>query len=309
MDQSVADVPQIRKKQYKNNTAGWLGVVILDHNGQEQGVNVEPLGYVWLSDAEAILTARAPRDPRDNPFEERTFVVQDPATQMRSEIQMRPLVLVSEEGRDMLATDRYVPGIVDPAQARAEMERAAHSGEGQTTPAAVAREREVVRSTPTPPSTGAPPQTLGQAPATPAYTPVPPVAQTREGGLSGPPGAADADGQAESWVDHPVGPVQPGALRGDEMGPPRVDVDPTLPQPGDRPMPTVQAAPQTVGSVSVAEEELAERVDPRVGEETGAARPPATPQPEGEYARAEEVGSPDAPTWPDDDDSSGLIGG
>lgn len=300
----TATVPQVAKKEYKNNTSGWVGVVTLDHLGREQGVNIEPNGTIWLSDAEAILTARAPRSPEDNPFLERAYVVQDPQSGERREVTIRPVTLVSDRTKDMYASDRFVPGIVGDAEARADVERAAREGtDGPRTAATAAREAEVLggpamtqtqerptQFAPAPPSSGAQPPP-GIAP--PQVAPAAPVPMLR-----GAPGAAaNTPEEPASWTDPPSAPgrVLPGALTGDDSS--TADAgDPTLPRSSDTVRAPVQAAPETVGARLGAEEERAQRVDLRVGEETGAARPPSEPQPEGEYAAREEVGSPQAPT-------------
>lgn len=307
MEQS-STVPQVAKKEYRNNTSGWVGVVTLDHNGAEQGVNIDPNGTIWLSDAEAILTARAPRNPADNPFLERDFVMVDTATGMRKNVPMRPVTLVSDRTKDMYASDRYVPGITDEAEARALSARAAHEGtDGPRTAATAAREAEVLggpvneptseeptQLKPAPPSTGAPQVEQLAPPVVQQRAPSPNMA-THEtlAGAPGPAGQSDAE---ESWVGAPERPgeVMAGSLQGDDVS--GTDPgDPTLPQPGDHVAPVPpQATPPTVGAALG--EEHAQRVDPKVGEETGAAQPPNARQPEGEYASREEVGSPGAPT-------------
>lgn len=334
--EAASTVPQVAKKEYRNNTSGWVGVVTLDHTGAEQGVNIEPNGTIWLSDAEAILTARAPRRPEDNPFLERTYVMQDPQTGVKREVKMRPVTLVSDRSKDMYASDRYVPGIVSDNEARAGVTRAARDGtDGPRTAATAAKEAEVVSGAdaevlggpamrqepdrptqlePVPPSTGAPAPPETPPPSSPPAAAVPPMG-VGQPGLQGAPGAASASDEAESWTEEPEAPGQVlrGSLTGDD-GPGQDQGDPTLPAAGDAVHAPVQGAPETVGAALGAEEhaqaqteEHAQRVDPNVGEETGAARPPTQPQPEGEFAAREEVGSPDAPAA--DDESAGLIGG
>lgn len=295
------EVPATQKREYRNNTSGWLGVITLDHLGQEHGISVEPGETIWLSDAEAILTSRAPRRAEDNPFNERTYVVVDPATGARSEVKMRPLTLVSDRKRDVYASDRYVPGITDDAEAHAQTRAAAAAGtDAPRTAMTAAAEQRVVASpqmrqdvelppglaTPVPPSTGAP---APEAPTPPTATPNPPST----GSLAG--RQAQAPEVAASWTEPPEAPgrVLPGALGGDE-GLTRDTSDPTQPKRGDRVRARPQAAPQTVGAAKGAEEH-AQAVDPTIDEETGAAKPPVQPPVEGEYGQAEEVGSPEAP--------------
>jgi hypothetical protein len=101
-----------------------------------------------------------------------------------------------------------------------------------------------------------------------------------------------------SWLRQAAAPGQvlPGQLDGSDDPPPDPANWPVEAQhPEDaRFVPSVvgaQAAPQTPG----AQEEHAEAVDPQIGEETGQAKPPEGPPEEGEWAWAEEVGSPEAP--------------
>jgi hypothetical protein len=334
-----ASVAQLLKRQYRNNTAGWLGVVILDHKGEEQGVNIEPYGTRWLSDAEAILTARAPRRPEDNPFEEQMFVMQD-SNGTRQEVAMRPLELVSA-GSSMPAEERYVPHLVDDATGRVLADAASRGDEDgpmvMTNGSVAARMAEIVEGGPaqrTVPGdvvagTTATPQTSGSqapggSPAPPVTAapsgPVPPVRQepapqpASPTGLSGaagaPAGTAGDEAAVQSWDTGPEAPgvVLRGSLGGDNTPPPAATAaaapDPTLPAAGDGPGVAPQA-PAPPAAPQAGTEEHAAAVDPSIGEETGAARPPVAAQPEGEFAQAEEVGSPDAPAA---NDNEGLIG-
>lgn len=55
------------KDEFRNETKGFVGVITLD-NGKERGVAVRPESTIWLSEAEQVLTANAPRRDEDNPF-------------------------------------------------------------------------------------------------------------------------------------------------------------------------------------------------------------------------------------------------
>jgi hypothetical protein len=236
----------VKKREYRNNTAGWIGVVILDHNGQEQGVNIEPHGTIWLSDAEAILTARAPRNPADNPFEERVFIMQEASTGQRREVKMRPVVLASDKSREMYGSERYVPGITEQTE-RALTERAAHEGAPVAlSPQALAREQAVLATAHQTEQAVGPSAALGE----------------------------------QSELDQEL----LAELR---------SFTPAPQAPGE-----VLHAPLAGEDNADTQEEHAALVDPQVGEETGRAPAPASPAPAGEYARAEEVGSPAAPTRP-----------
>ena len=259
-----AAVQATDKRLYRNNTAGWLGVVVLDYDGRPIGESVEPHGTVWLSDAEAILTARAPRRPEDNPFEEQVFIGVNPETQAREDFVMRPLTLERTTER-YVPTDRYVPHMSE--------------APGDVVPPIRQTVATPQAAAPAPPTTAA-----GTEPPAPA----PPAAPQ---GPTPPP--RDVVDEVRSWTEPPEAPgrVLAGSLRGDD-GPPldaALAADATN-APAERYVPPPQAAPQMAGA-----EEHAQVVDPLIGEETGQAQPPVAAAPQGEYARAEEVGSPDAP--------------
>lgn len=262
----AATVPE--KYLVKNNTGGWVGVVKLNHRGEEVGHAVEPYGTVWLSELEMVCTARAPKLAEDNPFEEQTFLFINSETQAREEHKIRPLTLARDDRTYTPAEERYVPTLDVPKEA----------GPAQ-------------RQEPSVPTATVATATSGAAaePPPPAVAPVPPGPVMRQG-PEPPPGP-------QSWVQEAQAPgeVLAGHLDGSDEpapDPARMPVEATG-GPDERFVPSIvgaQAAPQTPG------EEFAEAVDPNIGEETGQAKPPNQPAPEGEYAQAEEVGSPDAPT-------------
>lgn len=304
-------VPQSQQQDkflVRNNTAGYIGVIEIDHRGEELGVNIEPFGARWMTEAEMVATARAPRDPSDNPFEEQTYWRQDPETQRRESFKLRPLTLETDSDRFVPSNERYVPTQDAPQD---------------SSPAVEQQEAKAPSPSEAPPSTGSQADAPAPAPEAPvaAQDAPGPALRTQAGtpateastGLSGaqaPPGGAERD-EAESWVQPPERPgeVVAGSLSGADEPPPEEAAeaagDPTDHPQGERHVPVAgqaQAAPQTPG----AEEHAA--VDQDIGEETGAAKPPAQRQPEGEFARAEEVGSPEAPEADDGDDAT-LVGG
>ena len=280
MEAQTVQAPQTQKYLVRNNTAGWVGVIKLNHRGEEVGESVEPYGTAWLSESEIILTARAPRLPEDNPFEEQTLVRVNPETQAREDFKIRPLTLERDADRYTPAEDRYVPTLVAPEDA----------APAQAQEAAI------------PPPTVAAPGSRG-APTAPEPPPAPPVSVAPPGPNfrqpETPRGMPEPSEERQSWVQEAEAPgrVLPGRLEGsNEPAPhPERHPDPKPALPDERFVPSVigaQAAPQTPGM----QEEFAEAVDPRIGEETGQAKPPAGPPEEGEWAWAEEVGDPEAPT-------------
>lgn len=139
--------PVIEKQAFRNQSPGWIGVVQIDAKGQDRGRAVEPDGIVWLSEAEQILTANAPRRPEDNPFIEQdmAFGVDDDGHPIRRRV--TPLLPVSE--------NRYVPAGDRPIPARAmAVQPVVVEDEAQDIPdpeapdpeAVVAREQAVVQA-------------------------------------------------------------------------------------------------------------------------------------------------------------------
>lgn len=91
-----------RKKKvtrFRNTTGGYVGVVKYKPNGDESAVAVEPHGTVELTDEEIEATARAPRDKKDNPFDEQPFEVRDQNTDEVLEVGSRPVLVLDEEQR------------------------------------------------------------------------------------------------------------------------------------------------------------------------------------------------------------------
>ena len=295
---------QVAKKCYKNQTAGWLGVVKLDHLGAQAGVSIPPYGTIWLTDNEALLTARAPAQAKDNPFEEQMFQGYDDKGVIH-DMPLRPLILI-EDDREIPSGERFVPpGIASDA--------ATVTAAQADTATALASNTD--RATPSAPSTPVlAPSMAAAVPPSHAIPGAPPTAT---------PPAPEAD---QSWVDNPdrVATPVPGSLGGsNEPAPAAAQGDPaTTGSPTSAPpqQPVPQAPPQASAPVQGLEDappaaqapsppESAAASAPQTaappeetaavtetGEETGAAATPAGEPPEGEYAATEEVGSPDAPT-------------
>lgn len=284
----------VEKRQYQNNTLGWLGVVVLDPQGKAVGISVEPQGTVWLSDEEAILTARAPRDPKDNPFEETTFMEIVPGGEA-VERKLRPLVPITE-ARFVPSEERYVPPGVGHsaapdtavAAANATGDEPGHATSGGDPVAAASAAiatgvpvaGDAARFVPSMQSSAPEAQTADVVPAFP-------------GAAAQPAGAAAS---AESWVEPPGGVTHArGELAGENAPDPEPAGAPPTPPAAPPPNPGQAPNDQTQVAASGAEtEEVAATATPD-GEETGAAVPPAGEPPEGEFAANEEVGTPDAP--------------
>ncbi len=267
---------EVEKKPYRNQTAGWQGVVKLNHLGAQEGHGVAPYGTVWLTDDEAKLTARAPARAEDNPFLPKPFDFYDDKGAIVTQ-EMAPIVLVTDE-RDVPIDDRYVPA--HPITGVDEAKLNADAADVETALGGAER--------PVPTEATAEP-TLAPS----ALAAVPPSQATAR--AQTPPHEADRPEEdvAPSWVDNPerTEGVQQGSLGGADgaVGPSDAALadGPT----GASPTATSVAEAQTPGAV--AEEHAAVT---ETGEETGAAETPTGDAPEGEFAQHEEVGSPDAPT-------------
>lgn len=275
MGASTAAAQAVDKKCYLNQTAGWLGVVKLDHLGAPYGDSVEPHGHVYLSDEEAILTARAPKSAKDNPFEEQSFMFQD-QNGTHVEQMMRALVLVTDDS-DVPSDDRYVPipgGSLNPHKIAADAARVDAALDGQD---------EAPREVPTEPVEGKLVPAMTHASVAPA-TARPAVVRPGPQGEAKDQYAHDEHTEtAESWTDNPSRTLEPqqGSLGGENVA-----------ESERRPAPPQRPAPDSVGAKAGAEEHAAETAK---GEETGAAERPSGKPAEGEFAQHEEVGSPDAP--------------
>lgn len=224
-----SNAPGLERQQFRNDDAGWVGVVKVNGRGEAVGDSVAPGATVWLSEAEKVLTAEAPQRPEDNPFLPQKRSRLNNETGQMEDVEVTPLVPVSEP-RFVPGTERFVPGgEVDP-RLRADA------------------------SKPREPS----PEEITQAPQPPA--------------------------RASAAVA--------GSLQGENPSEQR-RTDVTPPAPPEEPATSADLAADE-GS-ALASEETAAKVDPETGEETGAAVEPSGDAPEGEYAQAEEVGTPDAP--------------
>lgn len=279
----LTEVAQVDKRPYRNQTAGWLGVVKLNHLGAQEGHSVEPHGAVWLTDDEATLTARAPAKAKDNPFVAKPYMFTDEQGQ-HVEQDMVPLVLIADD-REVPGDDRPTPitvaGPIEAsigADARNAADALAADSSRPVAGAAIAPDDVTL----------APASSAAVHPSLARPAPEPPPVD---------------DEQPPSWVENPDRTEEPqpgnlggsndpapGAQQGSDGGPsgasPAATAAVTSPAPG------AQADAQEKGQAAAAEEHAAHT---QAGEETGAAATPAQKPAEGEFAAHEEVGSPDAP--------------
>lgn len=63
------------RTEFKNVSDGVQGAVVLGEDNRPKGIAVKPGETVWLSEAEEVLTANAPKRDADNPFVNGAFAV------------------------------------------------------------------------------------------------------------------------------------------------------------------------------------------------------------------------------------------
>lgn len=85
---------KVKTTRFRNTSPGYVGVSKYKPNGDEDAIAVEPHGTVELTDEEIELTARAPREVKDNPFLPQPFVIRDQNTDEILEEGTRPLLVV-----------------------------------------------------------------------------------------------------------------------------------------------------------------------------------------------------------------------
>lgn len=95
---------KVQKTRFRNTSKGYVGVCVYKPNGDEHGISVEPEGTVELSQDEIELTARAPREAKDNPFVPQPYEIRDPATDEVLESGVRALLVPDE-------SERYTPPV------------------------------------------------------------------------------------------------------------------------------------------------------------------------------------------------------
>ncbi len=258
------------KQQFQNNLHGWMGVVLIGPKGDDRGGSVEPGGTVWLSEAEQVLTANAPRSAADNPFIAQMWPVADPETGEVKMVEITPLTPVAE-GRFVPAQERFIPGAAAATFTGAQALSAAQVAATGPEPAvptdesgsAARREAEVVAA---------------DAAVRPNHPP-PAI----------PAAAARAAAAAEEER------VRQEAAQTAAQGTPTRDPwSPPAQEPSVPPVPPQEPSMQTLSPPAAVGEEHAAKVDPAVGEETGAAPPPTGEPAEGSYTASEEVGTPQA---------------
>lgn len=84
------------RKQFRNNTQGYIGVMQYAPNGDEKALAIAPNDVVWLNEAEVELTSRAPKNAADSPFAEQRIPIRDEDGEIVDYETITPLTLNSE---------------------------------------------------------------------------------------------------------------------------------------------------------------------------------------------------------------------
>lgn len=132
---------QDERFQFVNNTNGHIGAVQYKPNGDEAAIAVEPLGTVWLSVAEQEITAKAPKDAKDNPFVPQRVPILDPHTGEKvGEKWVTPLTRNTEQRPIGGNNNRPIPG---DGKLRPEAQRALEAEQGDAPDGSLAPDEEV----------------------------------------------------------------------------------------------------------------------------------------------------------------------
>jgi hypothetical protein len=107
----MATATRVKKKEYRNNSDGYLHVITIDARNQERGVMLDPYpATVFLSDEEVELNAQAVRNRANSPFVEKQHVHRDIATgDVIREITGPTLELVAPDARNRGVSTRREP--------------------------------------------------------------------------------------------------------------------------------------------------------------------------------------------------------
>lgn len=275
---------RVEKQEFKNNTGGHLGVVVIGPKGDDTGATVPPDGTVWLSEEEQVLTANAPRRAEDNPFVPQTLQRINPETGEAEDFEVTPLTRTNSN-RLVPAQQRPIPADISDAAATGIAQDAA-TGDTPEQPTAAsdpvaARQREVREQgeTAQPGGRAVPPQqavagararaaaeaaqTAPAAPQTPPAAPTPeeetaaasPGPQAEETGAATPPSGAAPTGEfkAGEEVGTPTSPEENAAAVERQATPPQ---QPGLaPTPGSQPeQPPAENGVQGEGDTPSSEE-------------------------------------------------------
>lgn len=85
------------RKEFRNNTEGYIGVIQYAPNGDEKAIAVAPGDVVWLNESEVELTSRAPKSAADNPFIEQRRPIRDEDGEIVDYEPITPLTLNTEK--------------------------------------------------------------------------------------------------------------------------------------------------------------------------------------------------------------------
>lgn len=90
------------RREWQNTTAGYVSAVQVNARGDQTAISVEPGGTVWMNAEEEELTAKAPREAKNNPFLPQPYERRDPQSGEVVEKGERPVFVLADE-------ERFVP--------------------------------------------------------------------------------------------------------------------------------------------------------------------------------------------------------
>lgn len=144
--------PLIERACYRNTSGQIIGVVKIDRKGDENGESLLPEQTVWLSEDERRATARAPRDPADNPFTNGHLA--KVADDRLTDADERAIDVAEEPAPEPAPAAEEVEGGMEPATAPvsrpAQRRSAVAVGAGAEEEHAAADHREETAATPPP---------------------------------------------------------------------------------------------------------------------------------------------------------------
>jgi hypothetical protein len=94
------------RDEFVNQSDGFIGVITIDPNGKERAIAVRSGASVWLSEAEQILTANAPRKDEDNPFANGDLKLRTRAADIKNR---RPIGAAQDETTEAEETETPSP--------------------------------------------------------------------------------------------------------------------------------------------------------------------------------------------------------
>lgn len=94
--------------EFRNTTTGYVGAIKIDRRGERNAVALAPGETIELTVEEEEATARAHKDPADNPFTDQDYAIRDPQTNEVVESGRRPPLELVTEKRELGSSRRPI---------------------------------------------------------------------------------------------------------------------------------------------------------------------------------------------------------